>query len=186
MELTNHIKLRYAERMAGRDSAIDINTYVAQNDEKIGKDLSKLIEHSEVIYAGICSSGKDPVVVRLSGTWVIIMDQSDRVAITLYKIDLGPDEELNKNYISMWLEKLDADMKELSERKDKVKEEVEAYKTAIEENTKLITEYRALAKRLESDNLYYEGIIKGKSAEYSDVEFRVRGDIDALTRRISF
>ena len=186
MELTKHVKERYAERMAGRDKTIDINTYVAQNEEKIEKDLTKLIEHSSVIYSGVCSSGKAPVTVRVSGTWVIVMDQNDRIVITLYKIDLGPNEELNKMYVDQWLEKLATDVKDLEERKTKSREEVDAYKKAIEDNTSLISEYEAIVKRLKNDNKYYEEIIKGKTAEWFDAEMLVRNDIDALTRRISF
>ena len=186
MELTNHIKERYAERMAGRDTTIDINTYIAQNAEKIEKDISKLLEHSEIIYTGICSNGKEPVNVRLSGTWVIITDVSDRTAITLYKIELGLDEEFNKAYVERYLTRLNSDKKELEEAKTKVKEEVDAYKEGIKANEGLIEEYENLVRRLKNDNKYYEEIVKGKSAEYAGLEIRVRRDIDALTRRINF
>lgn len=186
MELTNHIKSRYAERMAGRDSTIDINTYVAQNEEKIEKDIGKLIEHSDIIYMGVCSSGKDPVIVRLSGTWVIIMDQSDRKAITLYKIELGLGEAFNKSYVEQHLTRLNADKAELEEAKKKNKEEVDAYKEGIKSNESLIDEYEGIIKRLKNDNKYYEEIIKGKSAEYAGLEIRVRTDIDALTKRREF
>lgn len=186
MELTQHIKERYAERMAGRDSAIDINTYIAQNGEKIERDIEKLIEHSEVIFKGVTTTGKPPVTVRLSGTWVIITDQSDRVVITLYKVDFGLTEDLNKDYVKGWLEKLNQDMKELADRKAQSKEEVEAYKKAIKDNEALIKECEDTVKRLKKDNFLYDEIIKGKNAEYFDIELRIRGDIEALTKRREF
>lgn len=183
MELTQHIKERYAERMAGRDSKIDVNTYVAQNSDKIERDIDKLLEHSEVIFRGVTSSGKAPVTVRLSGTWVIITDQNDRVVITLYKVDLGLTEEFNKDYIKAWLDKLNQDMKDLSDRKAKNKDEVEAYKKAIKDNEELMAECEATIKRLKKDNMHYDEIIKGKTAEYFDAELRVRNDIEALTTK---
>lgn len=186
MELTKHIKERYAERMAGRDTTIDINTYIAQNEEKIERDIGKLIEHSTIIYQGICSSGKEAVTVRLSGTWVIITDQADRIAITLYKVDFGLTEDFNKSYIEAWLSKLNEDLAELADRKNKSKEEVEAYKKAIKDNEALISECEGTIRRLKKDNVYYDEIIKGKSAEYFSIELKVRSDIDALTRRREF
>lgn len=186
MELTQHIKERYAERMAGRDSAIDINTYIAQNSDKIERDIEKLIEHSEVIFRGVTTSGKQPVTVRLSGTWVIITDQSDRVVITLYKVDFGLTEDFNKDYVKAWLEKLNQDMKELADRKAQSKEEIEAYRKAIKDNEELMAECEGTIKRLKKDNIHYDEIIKGKAAEYFDIELRIRGDIDALTKRREF
>lgn len=186
MEFTKHVKDRYAERMAGRDTTIDINTYVAQNDEKIIKDITKLIEHSDVIYSGVCHGGKDPVVVRRSGTWIIIMNSADKVVITLYKINLGLTEELNKTYVDLHIQKLNEDKEKLAEKKEKVREEVSSYRQAIDDNSSLISEYEALVKRLKLDNKYYEEIIKNKNAEFFDLENNVRTDIDALTKRMEF
>ncbi len=186
MQLTNHVKTRYAERMAGRETVGDIGVFVAQNAEKIEKDIQKLLEHSEKIYVGVCSSGKDPVTVRLSGTWIIILDSSDEVAITLYKIDFGLGEEFNKSYVEQYIRKLEEDKAALNEQKKKANEEVMAYKKAITDNEDLIKEYKALAKRLEKDNESYSEIIKGKAAEYSGLEYKVRADIDALTKRREF
>lgn len=187
MTITNHIKLRYAERIARRDTKIDINTYVAQNEEKIEKDISTMIDHSEIIYTGITTStNKDVVNVRLSGTWVIIMDQSDRTAITLYKVDFGLGEEFNKTYVSEWLKKLSTDKDILAERESKTAEEIGAYKQAILDNQVLIDEYKALAKQLSKSNEAYQEIIDNKRAEFANLQMDVRRDIEALTRRREF
>ena len=184
--VTNHIKTRYAERIAGRDKTIDINTYVAQNVEKIEKDIQTMVEHSEVIYAGQTAFNKDPVTIRLSGTWIILLDQADRTAITLYKVDFGLGEEFNKLYIREWLNKLNGDQEVLAKKKAESIEEIKAYKTAIKENDNLIEEYKKLINSLEKDNSGYRIIIDNKMAEYSDLEMAVRRDLDALTKRREF
>lgn len=186
MELTNHIKERYAERIAGRDTTIDIKTYVAQNDEKIEKDISKLYEHSRIIYQGVVTPGKDPRTYRISGTWLLVFDITDRVGVTLYKIDFGLDEDFNKKYIEGHLKKLDEDLAALNEKKEEVREEVEAYKKAIADNEALISEFEANNRRLKKDNAYYKELIENKNAEYFHLELKVRGDVDALTARRTF
>ena len=39
MAITKHAMTRYAERIAGRDELIDINIYIAQNEDKIIDDI---------------------------------------------------------------------------------------------------------------------------------------------------
>ena len=186
MEFSKHIRDRYAERMAGRDTVLDINTYVAQNGEKIEKDITKLLEHSSIIYEGVCPGYKEPVRIRQSGSWLIVVSLNEQVGITLYKIEFGIGEEFNKAYISKWIERLNADLAELEERKAKCKEEVDAYKKAIESNVALVAEYEGYIKKLKNDTEYYKEIIKNKDAEYSDVVMRVNADINALTKRKEF
>lgn len=186
MKLTNHIKTRYTERIAGRDTTLDINTYLAQNEEKIEKDILTMIDHSEVIFSGQTSSDKDPVKVRLSGSWVIITDEAEETAITLYKVDFGLGEQFNKLYISNWLEKLRGDLAILNEKKAEAGEDISAYKKAIKSNEGLISEYESLIKSLKTDIKSYQDIITNKKAEWSNYEIAVRRDIEALTKRREF
>lgn len=186
VNLTDHVKIRYAERIAGRDTTIDVNTYVAQNLEKIENDIQKMVEYSDVIYVGVTDSSKNVRTVRLSGCWLIIMDNQDRTAITLYKIDFGLGEEFNKYYINTWLKKLSEDIEALTKRKEESIEELNAYRKAIKDNEGLIAEYMGLIKSLEKDNKSYQTIIENKQAEYSDLEMTVRRDVDALTKRREF
>ena len=71
MAITKHAMTRYAERIAGRDELIDINIYIAQNEDKIIDDINKMCEHSELIYTGkVGNRDNNPVNVYLSGTWI--------------------------------------------------------------------------------------------------------------------
>lgn len=186
MELTQHIKERYAERMAGRDTKIDIKIYVAQNEEKIERDIEKLIEHSEIIFQGVTTPGKDPVTVRLSGTWLLISDISDRRGITLYKIELGLDEEFNKKYVEGCLERLKADVQKLEEQREKIKDEVEGYKLATKENDATIAEYEAAIRRLKKANALYGEMIEILSKTSNELLGDVRHDIEMFTKKKEF
>lgn len=186
MELTQHVKERYAERMAGRDSRIDINTFVAQNTEKIEKDIDKLIEYSEVIYTGVCPGFKQPVVVRLSGTWVIVLDRPEKVVITIFKINLGLDESMNKAYVEGWRTILNEAKKKLEEKKADVKKRSEEMRTSIEENKRAIAEFKASAKKLEQLNEAYEEAMKDMFAECIPFEQDVNRAVDAFTSRRTF
>ncbi len=107
MAITKHAMTRYAERIAGRDELIDINIYIAQNEDKIIDDINKMCEHSELIYTGkVGNRDNNPVNVYLSGTWIILTDLTESKVITLYKVELYVGEEFNKQFIQKNLDKL--------------------------------------------------------------------------------
>ena len=186
MELTQHIKERYAERMAGRDTKIDIKIYVAQNEEKIKRDIEKLVEHSEIIFQGVTTPGKDPATVRLSGTWLIISDIADRIGKTLYKIDLGLDEEFNKKYIEVGLARLREDLKKLDDQKTRVKDEIEGYRQAVKENEATIEEYEAAIRRLKKANVLYGEMVETLGKPANELLSDVRRDIEMFTKKREF
>lgn len=52
MELTRHSKERYAERIMGKDSAVDINSYIVANEEKIRTDIENMVTYGTMIFKG--------------------------------------------------------------------------------------------------------------------------------------
>ena len=93
----------------GKEDNIDINRFITLNEEKIQTDINKLINYGQLIFTGQQSSrdGKRSLVdVFLNGCWIVLADNRSHNVITLYKIDLGLDEEFNKIYISKMLDKL--------------------------------------------------------------------------------
>ena len=93
-----HARQRYAERIMGKEDT-DVNRFVTLNENKIKTDINKLIQYGELIYTGKQSQkdGKGNMVdVFLKDCWVVIADSRIKNVITLYKIDLGLDDEFNK------------------------------------------------------------------------------------------
>lgn len=187
MVITKHAMTRYAERIAGRDELIDINIYIAQNEDKIIDDINKMCEHSELIYTGkVGNRDNNPVNVYLSGTWIILTDLTESKVITLYKVELYVGEEFNKQFIQKNLDKLAEDKKILEAKRAEIAEEKSAYQEIIKSNEDLINEYRGTIKMLERNNADYKDAIESMDARCSKAELAVKRDIEALVMRREF
>ena len=177
MAITKHAMTRYAERIAGRDELIDINIYIAQNEDKIIDDINKMCEHSELIYTGkVGNRDNNPVNVYLSGTWIILTDLTE----------LYVGEEFNKQFIQKNLDKLAEDKKILEAKRAEIAEEKSAYLEIIKSNEDLINEYRGTIKMLERNNTDYKDAIESMDARCSKAELAVKRDIEALVMRREF
>lgn len=187
MAITKHAMTRYAERIAGRDELIDINIYIAQNEEKIVEDINKMYEYSSFIYSGrVGNRDNNPVNVYLSGTWVILTDLNNTKVITLYKVEFNIGEDFNKQFITKTLEKLESDKKNLEEQRGKIKEEKTAYEQIVKDNDDQINEYRGIIKMLERNNADYKSVIEDLDARCASAELAVKRDIETLVMKREF
>lgn len=187
LAITKHAMTRYAERIAGRDELIDINIYIARNEEKITEDINKMYERSEFIYSGrVGNKDNHPVNVYLSGTWVILTDTINTKVITLYKVEFNVGEEFNKQFISKILEKLEADRKILEEQRNQIKDEKEAYENIVADNENMINEYRGIIKMLEKNNQDYKSVIEEMDCRCAAAELAVKRDIESLVMKREF
>jgi hypothetical protein len=180
INISNHAAMRYAERIADRDSLVDINIYVQQNLEKIEEDINTMLKHSELIYRGKTGKDKGITDVYLSGTWVILVDTAKNKVITLYKVDFGVGEDFNKQYIQRVLERMNKHKQELEDKKEQIATQRNDYLTIIKENEIQIAEYRTAIKNLEKINIDYKEIVEDMDAECSHLEFAVRHDVEDL------
>ena len=167
-KVSQHCEQRYAERLLGKDNKNDINKFIIENKDKINTDINKMISYGECIFIGKQSQkdGKGKVLnVYLKDTYVILVDVSSGVIVTLYKIDLGLDDEFNKTYISKMLEKLDG-CKEIYEGVQKqVQEETSMYREMIANAEAQIKEYRTMIKNLEELCVGYKTIIDNNNVK---------------------
>ena len=130
-KISRHAQERYATRIMGKEDTTDINRFITLNEEKIKTDIHKLINFGTIIYSGkqTHKENKGNVIdVYLNGCWVVLVDNRSRNVITLYKIDLGLDDEFNKAYISKMMEKLNAKKEVLESVQHQVQEESNTYK----------------------------------------------------------
>ena len=159
--ISAHAKTRYAERIMGKEDT-DVNRFVTLNEEKIKTDINKLISYGTLIYTGKQSNkdGKGNIVdVFLKDCWVVIADSRAKNVITLYKIDLGLDDEFNKAYISKMMEKLNANKEVLESAQRQVQEESNTYREMIGNAETQIKEYRSMIKNLEELCVGYKTVI---------------------------
>jgi len=187
MAITDHAMKRYAKRIAKREEAIDVNIYVLQYKEKIEEDINKMLEHSQHLYTGkVGQKDNNPVNVYLSGTWVILSDISNKVVITIYKIDFNLGEDFNKQFVEGILARMRENKEALAEQKQRVEEEKKSYQEIINGNTALINEYKTSIKELEKLNADYNEVIKDIDSKCRSAEIAVKRDVEDLVMRREF
>lgn len=188
-KISAHGEVRYAERILNKDNSNDVNRFIVENKEKIKTDINKLIEYGEKIYTGKQSQkeGKGKVLdVYLKDTWVVLVDNSVNMVVTLFKIDLGLGDDFNLQYISKMMEKLNQSKKNLENVKTEVGIESNTYKEIIAENTNQIYEYRGFIKKLENLNQSYQGIIDNNMVRVSQAERDVAECVNKLVDKREF
>lgn len=151
-KISRHAQERYSERIMGKEDSTEINRFITLNEEKIKTDINKMITYGEMIYRGksTTKNGKSNMLdVYLKDCWVVLVDKNSEVVVTLYKIDLGLDDEFNKAYISKMMEKLNEHKKVLEDVKLQVYNELNMYTEMIKDAETQIKEYKSMIKNLE-------------------------------------
>lgn len=187
--VSKHAKERYTERIMEKATSNEINTFLVQNEDKIINDINKMIQYGELIYTGK-QTQKDGrtynVEVFLNGLWVVITDIKSKNVITLYKIDLGVDEEFNQEYVSRMMDKFNAAKENLEYVTLEVEKENDSYKTMIEQNVALINEYKGYIKNLEELNTGYKTIIDNNAVKIKMADREVTDVLNKLIGKKEF
>ena len=183
MEITNHAKQRYSERIMDKDSKLDVTRFIVENEEKIKTDIGKMIDYGQLIYEGYQKrDGKtNHISVYLKDSWVVLCDPVRETVITLYKVDLGLDDDFNKMYIEKMLEKITCAKNRLLDTKSKLDDEIKNYQEIIDDNNSMINEYRGYIKNLEELNEGYQKVI---SSNYVSIDVLKRELADAVNSLI--
>lgn len=183
-KISRHAQERYAERIMGKENEVDINRFITLNEEKIKTDIHKLINFGTIIYSGKQSQkdGKGNVIdVYFNGCWVVLVDNKSKNVVTLYKIDLGLDEEFNKAYVSKMMEKLATYKEVLENTKQQVQEESNTYREMINNAEAQIKEYRSMIKNLEELSIGYKMIVDNNNVKVAQAS---RDVADVLNQMI--
>lgn len=188
-KISSHAATRYAERIMGKEDNTDIARFVALNGDKIQIDINKMIAYGELIYSGkqTQKDGKGNVIdVFLKDCWVVLADNKSANVITLYKIDLGLDDEFNKAYISKMVEKLNANKETLASIQLQVQTESNTYKEMISDAENQIKEYRTMINNLEELCEGYKLIINNNSVKIAQANKDVADVINTLIGKREF
>ena len=188
-KISTHCKQRYAERIMNKEEHNDINRFILNNEEKIKTDINKMIHYGSVIYTGRQSQkeGKGNVIdVYLKDTWVILVDNKSEVVVTLFKIDLGLDDEFNYTYISKMLEKLNNSKAILEETRLQVQNESDMYRQLIDDTTCQIKEYKSMINNLEELCSGYKLILDNNSVKLTQATRDVADIINVFIGKKEF
>ena len=187
--ISKHAKERYAERIMERATNNEIQTFIVQNEDKIISDINKMIQYGELIYTGK-QTQKDNrtynVEVYLNGLWVVITDVKSKNVITLYKIDLGVDDEFNQEYVNRMMEKFNEAKENLEAVTFEVEKENDSYKTMMEQNMAQINEYKSYIKNLEELNVGYKTIVDNNAVKIKMVSTEVTDVLNKLIGKKEF
>ena len=187
--ISEHCKQRYAERIMGKDDNGDIKRFVITNEEKIKTDIHKLINYGELIYSGkqTHKENKGNIIdVYLNGCWVVLVDNRSKNVVTLYKIDLGLDDEFNKSYITKMLEKLNANKEVLEGVQQQVQEESNTYKEMINNAEAQIKEYKGMIKNLEELCVGYRTVVDNNNVRVTQANRDVADVVNTLVGKREF
>lgn len=187
--ITNHAKQRYAERIMGRETTYDVNKFILEHEKKIQTDICKMIEYGELIFTGKQSQkdGKGKVVdVYLKDCWVVLVDNKAMNVITLFKVDLGIDDDFNRQYIEKMMEKINRYKEEFDSVTAKVNEENNEYRACIDEAEAQIKEYRAMIKHLEELCAGYKIVIDNNFVKMAQANKDVAEAINTLIGKKEF
>lgn len=188
-KISNHCEMRYAERIMDKDNKNDINRFIVENKEKIKTDINKMINYGECIYIGQQSQkdGKGKVLnVYLNGFWIILVDIKSEIVVTLYKIDLGLDDEFNKMYISKMMDKLNESKAALENVQLKVQSESNMYRELINDAEAQIHEYKSMIKNLEGLCEGYRSIIDNNTIKVSQANRNVADVVNQMIGKREF
>lgn len=188
-KISRHAQERYSERIMGKDDTVEINRFITLNEDKIKTDINKMIEYGEFIYRGksAAKNSKGNVLdVYLKDCWVVLVDKSSGVVVTLYKIDLELGDEFNKTYISKMLEKLNVSKAKLEEVKLQVYNETNMYSEMLHDAETQIKEYRGMIKNLEGLCDGYKDIIDNNIVKETQASREVAEVVNSLIGKKEF
>ena len=187
--ISAHAKQRYAERIMVKDNSTDVACFIAKNEEKIKTDINKLIYYGNLIYTGrqFQKDGKGNIIdVYLKDCWVVLADNKAKNVITLYKIDLGLDDEFNLAYISKMIEKMNSYKDVLENTKQQIESESNTYREMIADAEAQIKEYRTMIKNLEELCVGYKTIIDNNHVKLAQANKDVADVVNTLIGKKEF
>ena len=187
--VSKHAKERYAERIMNKEDLWDINYFVNQNEEKIIKDITKMLEYGEVIYSGKQKDNKgreNTVDVYRKDCWILLVDKCTKNVITLYKVDLGCGDDFNVEYVTRMVEKIHTAMDNVSKVQMDVLNESNMYREMIAQNNDQIAEYRTYIKNLEALNESYKQIIDNNVVKNNQANKELAEHVNTLIGKKEF
>lgn len=185
--ISKHAKERYAERIMDRDSKTDIAVFIRDHEDKIQQDIEKMLEYGTLLYEGKSTKNpKQTVGITLNGAWVIIWDTVEFVVITLYCIDLGVGDDVNKAFIESAIKQIDAAKEEQRQVIERVQTYVDLYKELIERNEENIAKYKKVIRDLEKQIAGCREMMQSFAADYEIADNNVREKVELLIGKQHF
>lgn len=154
--ISHHAQERYAERIMGKTDKTAIVQFINDHEDKIATDISKMINYGTLLYSGKTFSESkslmnigEPIDVYSNGLWVIFVNNKSKVVITLYKINLGAGENIDKEFVESLTKTIREKTAIWDDSKQRGQEAIETIHEDIDAKTAEVAEYKSRIKMLE-------------------------------------
>lgn len=186
--VTKHAKERYAERIMNKKDKLEINRYIAENENKIIENITKMVKYGKIVYTGN-NPRKDKngstikVNIYANKSWVLILSAERNEVITLFKVDLGLDDEFNSLYVEKSMAKLVEQQRVVEDTKQKVISDNDSMRRSVAENTEKIRNYKQYVKQLEEANEGYKAIIDANLIKVKEAEEELANILERIVTK---
>ena len=186
--VTKHAKERYAERIMSKSDKLEINKYIAENEDKIVENITKMVKYGKIVYSGNNprkdkNGSTNKVNIYANKAWVLILSAERNEVITLFKVDLGLDDDFNNLYVEKVMAKLVEQQKILEETQKQVIDENKNIRRSMEENNDKIKAYKRYTKQLEDANEGYKAIIAANLIKVSEAEDELANILEKIVSK---
>lgn len=187
LTISKHAKERYAERIMDRDNKTDVAIFIRDHDAKIQQDIEKMLEYGTLLYEGKSTKNpKQTVGITLNGAWVVIWDTIEFVVITLYCIDLGVGDDVNRAFIESALNQINVAKEEQRQVTERVQSYINSYKGIIDRNEEDIAKYKKIIRDLEKQVASCKEMIQSFSVDYYVADNNIREKVEVLIGKQHF
>lgn len=179
---SQHAAERYAERNWDCPTQADKIKIANLRSEDIRKALNKLCTYGECVYEGPIRQYKTTMVYK-KDNWVVLVDPTNNKIITCYPVQLGLDEDFDKEYVNKMSEKLQNAKDERDKIESEVTETKKNFKARIDDNKNKINELKSIIKKYEKENEGLQEVIDSCDGDLRKAQIEVEEIIDSLTRK---
>jgi hypothetical protein len=131
MEIRDHAKERYVQRVMGIKDIKEARKYVKENEFEVCYRLLEFINKSSVLYKSYAPTRKETFDYYINGEVLIVMGKEKSEVITLYHVTLDSRNKINTMKIKKYIGKIRNNnniintLKGRQERQDKLSEHLE-------------------------------------------------------------
>lgn len=160
INITKHCLDRYAERILGIEDLQTARQYINSNQDKINEDIDKLFTYATLIYTGQIGGDKSSKNYWLRDNIVMVTDTGNSTLITLYRIDFGLGETIDKLVTDKLLEEINELNKDFKEAERVAVEEIDGKQTDVININAEIEKYKQMLANLQLRKETVENEIK--------------------------
>jgi hypothetical protein len=186
INISEHARQRYVERVRGKDNRNDIAQFSVTNRDRIDEALRKMLGFGEEIYFGETIHSKNSkgetkkIHILISGSWFFLVSE-DNALITLYKKDFGfEDEAFNKSYVKRVVKEVERLNEVATEASAKEKGEREKLQHDVNETDAAISDLRRRIKTLEQENEARKELLKLMNADAREAQNDIKDFISNI------